>query len=51
MDELVAVAAPGAPHRLRKVLTPLSPAEAMELMLSRMSKSKDNAEFLATMGR
>ena len=36
---------------LRKVLTPLSPAEAMELMLSRMSKSKDNAEFLATMGR
>jgi transcription termination factor Rho len=36
---------------LRKVLTPLSPAEAMELMLSRMSKTKDNAEFLATMGR
>ncbi len=36
---------------LRKVLTPLSPPEAMELMLSRLSKTKDNAEFLASMGR
>jgi len=34
---------------LRKVLTPLSPPEAMELMLSRVSKTKDNAEFLASM--
>ncbi|MSO50597.1 MAG: transcription termination factor Rho [Acidobacteria bacterium] len=36
---------------LRKVLTPLSPPEAMELMLSRLTKTRDNAEFLSTMGR
>ena len=36
---------------LRKVLTSLSPVEAMELMLGRMSKTKDNAEFLAGMGK
>jgi transcription termination factor Rho len=34
---------------LRKVLTPLSPSEAMELLLSRMSKTKTNGEFLASM--
>ena len=34
---------------LRKVLNPLSPAEAMELLLGRLSKSKSNAEFLASM--
>jgi transcription termination factor Rho len=34
---------------LRKVLTPLSPVEAMELLLSKMSKTKANAEFLAAM--
>jgi transcription termination factor Rho len=34
---------------LRKVLTPLSPAEAMELLLSKMSKTKTNAEFLSAM--
>ena len=34
---------------LRKVLTPLSPVEAMELLLGRLSKSKSNAEFLASM--
>src|SRR6187397_2408118 len=34
---------------LRKVLTPLSPTEAMELLLSRMGKTKANAEFLAAM--
>jgi transcription termination factor Rho len=34
---------------LRKVLTPLSPVEAMELLLSRMSKSKTNGEFLSAM--
>jgi transcription termination factor Rho len=34
---------------LRKVLTPLSPAEAMELLLSKMGKMKTNAEFLAAM--
>jgi transcription termination factor Rho len=34
---------------LRKVLSPLSPVEAMELLLSRLSKTKSNAEFLASM--
>ncbi len=34
---------------LRKVLTPLSPTEAMELLLSKMGKSKSNGEFLASM--
>jgi transcription termination factor Rho len=34
---------------LRKVLTPLSPVEAMELLLDKMSKTKANAEFLAAM--
>jgi transcription termination factor Rho len=34
---------------LRKVLDPLSPVDAMELLLSKMSKTKSNAEFLAAM--
>jgi transcription termination factor Rho len=34
---------------LRKVLTPLSPVEAMELLLSRMAKVRSNSEFLASM--
>ena len=34
---------------LRKVLTPLSPAEAMELLLSRLVKMRTNAEFLNAM--
>jgi transcription termination factor Rho len=34
---------------LRKVLSPLSPVEAMELLLGRLSKTKNNAEFLASM--
>jgi transcription termination factor Rho len=34
---------------LRKVLTPLSPVEAMELLLSRMAKVRSNAEFLSSM--
>jgi transcription termination factor Rho len=34
---------------LRKVLTPLSPVEAMELLLSKMGKTKSNGEFLASM--
>jgi transcription termination factor Rho len=34
---------------LRKVLNPLSTVEAMELLLEKMSKSKTNAEFLASM--
>jgi transcription termination factor Rho len=34
---------------LRKVLTPLSPVEAMELLLSKMAKTRTNADFLASM--
>jgi transcription termination factor Rho len=34
---------------LRKVLTPLSPTEAMELLLSKMGKTKTNGEFLNAM--
>jgi transcription termination factor Rho len=34
---------------LRKVLTPLSPVEAMELLLERLGKTKTNADFLAAM--
>jgi transcription termination factor Rho len=34
---------------LRKVLTPLSPVEAMELLLSKMGKTKSNQDFLASM--
>jgi transcription termination factor Rho len=34
---------------LRKVLNPLSPQEGMELLLSKMGKTKSNAEFLASM--
>tara|TARA_B100001123_G_scaffold450055_1_gene618289 strand:+ start:8031 stop:9263 length:1233 start_codon:yes stop_codon:yes gene_type:complete len=34
---------------LRKVLTPLSPIEAMELLLSKIGKTKNNSEFLASM--
>jgi transcription termination factor Rho len=34
---------------LRKVLSPLSTVEAMELLLGRLSKTRTNAEFLASM--
>ena len=34
---------------LRKVLTPLSPVEAMELLLSKMGKTRNNGEFLGSM--
>ncbi len=34
---------------LRKVLSPLSTVEAMELLLSRLTKSKTNGEFLGSM--
>ena len=36
---------------LRKVLTPLSPVEAMELLLSKMGKTKNNGEFLSSMAQ
>ena len=34
---------------LRKVLSPLSTVEAMELLLSRLTKTKSNTEFLGSM--
>ena len=34
---------------LRKVLSPLSTVEAMELLLSRLTKTKSNSEFLGSM--
>jgi transcription termination factor Rho len=36
---------------LRKVLNPLSPVEAMELLIDKMSKTRTNADFLASMQR
>jgi len=35
--------------RLRKVVSDMNVVEAMELMKSRVSKTKSNAEFLMTM--
>jgi transcription termination factor Rho len=34
---------------MRRVLNPLSPVEQMEVLLERLSKTKSNAEFLASM--
>ncbi len=34
---------------LRRVLNPLSPSEAMELLIDKMSKTKSNADFLGAM--
>jgi transcription termination factor Rho len=34
---------------LRKVLNPLSPVEAMELMIDKLGKTKSNADFLGAM--
>src|SRR5277367_6349310 len=34
---------------LRKILNPLSPVEAMELLIDKLSKTKANSEFLANM--
>ncbi len=34
---------------LRKVLNPLSPVEAMELLIDKLAKAKSNGEFLANM--
>jgi transcription termination factor Rho len=36
---------------LRRVLNPLSPVEAMELLISRLEKVRNNAEFLANMNQ
>jgi transcription termination factor Rho len=34
---------------LRRVLNPLSPVEAMELLIDKLNKAKSNGEFLANM--
>jgi len=34
---------------LRKVLNPLSPVEAMELLIDKLSKTRANGEFLSNM--
>jgi transcription termination factor Rho len=36
---------------LRKVLSPLSATEGMELLLDKMGKTKSNADFLGSMQR
>ena len=36
---------------LRKVINPLSPTEAMELLLGKMGKTKSNSEFLGAMSK
>jgi transcription termination factor Rho len=36
---------------LRKVLNPLSPVEAMELLIERLAKTQSNGEFLAKMSQ
>ena len=35
---------------LRKVISDMDPAEAMEMLLSRLGRTKSNAEFLSTLG-
>jgi transcription termination factor Rho len=35
---------------LRKILNPLSPVEAMELLIDKLGKARSNGEFLANMG-
>jgi transcription termination factor Rho len=34
---------------LRKVMSPLSPVETMELLLDKLNKTRSNAEFLGAM--
>ena len=36
---------------LRRVLNPLSPVEAMELLITRLEKTRNNAEFLTNMNQ
>jgi transcription termination factor Rho len=36
---------------LRKVISDMDAAEAMEMLLSRLQRTKDNAEFLSTLGQ
>ena len=35
---------------LRKILNPLSPVEAMELLIDKLGKARSNGEFLSNMG-
>jgi transcription termination factor Rho len=35
---------------LRKILNPLSPVEAMELLIDKLGKARANSEFLQNMG-
>jgi transcription termination factor Rho len=35
---------------LRKILNPLSPVEAMELLIDKLGKARANSEFLSNMG-
>jgi transcription termination factor Rho len=35
---------------LRKILNPLSPVEAMELLIDKLGKARSNGEFLQNMG-
>ena len=36
-------------YRLRRVLSEMNPVEAVELLKSRLAKTRSNAEFLMTM--
>ena len=36
---------------LRKVISDMDPAEAMDMLLSRLNRTKSNAEFLSTLGQ
>jgi transcription termination factor Rho len=36
---------------MRKVLNPLSPVEAMDLLIERLAKTQSNGEFLAKMSQ
>ena len=38
-------------RHLRRVLNPLSPVEAMELLITYLEKSRNNAEFLTKMNQ
>ena len=35
---------------LRKVISDMDPADAMEMLLGRMGKTRNNQEFLSTLG-
>ena len=49
MPELVPREELNRVYVLRRVLNPLSPGESMELLIDKLSKTRTNAEFLASM--